>query len=217
VTLGFDVFQYHRRTAIRALLQIGKIDMTETARSTPAAPVGPARNTDGYSIQAVHLVRTTTQANLTLSQMADQKASILMGATFLVFTLSVGQAANGGISAPLLVMAGFAFVSAFCAVLAIMPSIRPPKAPLDRQNLLFFGNFAAFSEDEFVDYLLDRLKADETVFRTMLRDIYQNGQVLLNKKYRFLHLAYLSFLAGLTLTLIAFVAEYGREIGQLLT
>jgi len=37
-------------------------------------------------------VRTALQANLTLSQMADQKASILMGATFVVFTLAVGQA-----------------------------------------------------------------------------------------------------------------------------
>ncbi len=191
--------------------------MTETARSTPAAPVGPARNTDGYSIQAVHLVRTTTQANLTLSQMADQKASILMGATFLVFTLSVGQAANGEYFGAL---AGHGRLRLRFRVLrgagdhALDPAAQGSARPA---NLLFFGNFAGISEDEFVDHLLDRLKADETVFRTMLRDIYQNGQVLLSKKYRFLHLAYLSFLAGLTLTLIAFVAEYGREIGQLLT
>lgn len=190
--------------------------MTEAEPVKPAAPVGPARNADGFSIQAIHLVRTTTQANLTLSQMADQKASILMGATFLVFTLSVGQARNGGISVPLLVMASFAFVSAFCAVLTVLPSIGKSNVPPDSQNLLFFGSFAHLPEDEFVDLVLDRLKADESVFRAMLRDIHQNGQVLLKKKYRFLTLAYLVFLAGLTSTLIAFVLEYGGEIGRLL-
>ena len=183
----------------------------------PAAPLAPARNSDGFSIQAVHLVRTTTIANLTLSQMADQKASILMGATFLVFTLSVGQASSGALSLPLLVMASFAFVSAFCAVLAIVPSIRPPKSPLERQNLLFFGHFANLTEEEFVDSMLERLRSDDTMFTTMLRDIHQNGQVLQKKKYRYLTLAYYVFLAGLTLTLISFLAQYGGEIGRLFT
>ena len=45
----------------------------------------------GFSNHAIHLIRTSQQINLTLSQMADAKASILMGATFLVFTISVGQ------------------------------------------------------------------------------------------------------------------------------
>ena len=35
------------------------------------------------------------QTNLSLSQMADQKASILMGATFVVFTIAVGQVSRG--------------------------------------------------------------------------------------------------------------------------
>ena len=189
--------------------------MTKSEPAKPAAPRAPARNSDGFSIQAVHLVRTTTMANLMLSQMADQKASILMGATFLVFTLSVGQASSGTLSLPLLVMACFAFVSAFCAVLAIVPSIRPPQGPLERQNLLFFGHFANLSEEAFVDSMLERLRSDETMFTTMLRDIHQNGQVLQRKKYRYLTLAYYVFLAGLTLTLISFLARYGGEIGKL--
>jgi Family of unknown function (DUF5706) len=179
----------------------------------PAAPIGPARNADGFSIQAIHLVRTAVQANMTLSQMADQKASILMGAAFIVFSIAVGQASKGSVPAPLLVMACFAFVSAFCAVMAIVPSIRPVKVPLDKQNIMFFGCFAELSEDEFVDTVLPRLRADETVFRTMLRDIYQNGQVLQKKKYRFLKYAYLTFLAGLTFTLLTFLVQYIGPLG----
>jgi hypothetical protein len=182
----------------------------DPAPPPPAArAVAPALNADGFSIQAIHLVRTTLAANLTLSQMADQKASILMGATFIVFTISVGQAGKGQVPAPLLVMACFAFVSAFCAVMAIVPSIRPPKVPPEHQNLLFFGSFADLAEEEFIERVLPQLRADERVFRTMLRDIYQNGRVLQKKKYRYLKYAYVVFLAGLTLTLITFLLQYG--------
>ena len=49
-----------------------------------AAPERPAIS---FPPNAVHLVRTNQQITMQLSQMADQKASILMGATFVVFTL----------------------------------------------------------------------------------------------------------------------------------
>ncbi|MEO0057262.1 MAG: hypothetical protein RIT17_712, partial [Pseudomonadota bacterium] len=54
----------------------------------------------------------------------------------------------------------------------------------------------------------DELHADETVFRTMLHDVYQNGQVLQRKKYKFLAYAYKSFMIGLCLTAVTFVVEY---------
>ena len=164
-------------------------------------------NKSPYSPNAVHLVRTTQQINLTLSQMADQKASILMGATFVVFTISVGQASRQGVTAAILVLALFSFISAMLAVFAILPSIATKPSPGGSPNILFFGTFTAMAEDEFADTVLEQLKSDETIYRTMLRDIYQNGQVLQRKKYRFLGYAYRTFLAGLVLTVATLVAE----------
>ena len=91
-----------------------------------AAPSMPSPS--GYSNHAIHLVRTSQQINLTLSQMADAKASILMGATFRVFTIAVGQAKNGVLPWSLAVLALFAFVSAMCAVFAVLPSVSSPAA-----------------------------------------------------------------------------------------
>jgi hypothetical protein len=174
----------------------------------PAGPTAPARNADGFSVQAIHLVRTTQQINVTMSQMADQKASILMGATFVVFTISVGQASRGDFPYALMVLAVSAFLSALCAIAAVLPSITPPRAQAsDRDNVLFFGVFAQLSEDEYADRVLDKLRSDETVFRTMLRDTWQNGVVLQRKKYRYLGFAYRIFLVGLTLTLVTFLWE----------
>ncbi|WP_254514914.1 Pycsar system effector family protein [Novosphingobium sp. G106] len=184
--------------------------MAENAEGKPPEvkpPTAPARNADGFSVQAIHLVRTTQQINVTLSQMADAKASILMGATFVVFTISVGQASKGAVPYALLVLALSAFLSAFCAVMAVMPSFRPPPRNPGQENILFFGVFAEGSEQDYADRVLDQLRSDETVFRTMLRDSYQNGVVLHRKKYRFLGYAYRIFLTGLTLTLITFLIE----------
>ncbi|MBK7283867.1 MAG: hypothetical protein IPI83_05305 [Sphingomonadales bacterium] len=160
-----------------------------------------------FSPNAVHLVRTTQQINLTLSQMADQKASILMGATFVVFTISVGQAGKQGVTAAILVLALFSFISAMLAVFAILPSVATKPIPGGHPNILFFGTFTMMGEDEFADAVLGELKSDETIYRAMLRDIYQNGQVLQRKKYRFLGYAYRAFLAGLVLTVATLIAE----------
>lgn len=159
-----------------------------------------------FSLQAVHLVRTATQTNLTLSQMADQKASILMGATFVVFTIAIGQARSGSVPLTLLVLAGFAFLSAMCAVAAILPSISGG-AGGGKPNLLFFGTFTQLSEDEFADRVLAELGDDERIYRAMLRDIHQNGMVLQNKKYRLLRFAYLLFLTGLVSSFAIFLLE----------
>jgi hypothetical protein len=173
-----------------------------------AAPSLPSPS--GFSNHAIHLVRTTQQINLSLSQMADAKASILMGATFVVFSIAVGQARNGAMPWSLGVLALFAFVSAACAVFAVLPSVSSPASARftdNKPNKLFFGFFVHVPEEEWIDSILGELRADETVFRTMLHDIYQNGQVLQRKKYRYLSYAYRTFLAGLCLTMATFVLE----------
>ena len=164
----------------------------------------------GYSNHAIHLVRTTQQINLMLSQMADQKASILMGATFLVFTIAVGQARGGSLPISLAVLALFAFISAMCAVFAVLPSVSTPQSAKLHDgvpNKLFFGYFTHMDESEWADSILAELRADETVFRTMLHDVYQNGQVLQRKKYKYLAYAYKSFMFGMCLTAITFFVE----------
>ena len=159
-----------------------------------------------YSPHAIHLVRTTQQMTLQLSAMADQKASILMGASFLVFSISVSRAFAGHLPVSLAILAGFAFLSSLFAVVAVLPSVSPSNGPIGA-NRLFFGHFAARDEAEWTADILEQLKNDETVFRTMLHDIYQNGTVLQRKKYRFMGWAYRVFVAGLVATLVSFIVE----------
>lgn len=159
-----------------------------------------------YSPHAIHLVRTTQQMTLQLSAMADHKASILMGASFLVFSISVSRAFAGHLPISLAVLAAFAFMSSVCAVLAVLPTVSTGPGPLGG-NKLFFGHFAHRNEAEWTADVLAQLQDDETVFRTMLHDIYQNGQVLQRKKYRYMGFAYRIFVTGLIATLASFIIE----------
>ncbi|PZU11682.1 Pycsar system effector family protein [Sphingomonas sp.] len=170
-----------------------------TEEREPKPPASPAN--------AIHLIRTTQQAHYALSQMADQKASILMAATFVIFTITIGQAKAGTPPpAALLVLGGFAFLSAVLTMLALLPAIRA--RPGGTLNLLFFGSFTQLDQEEYVRRMLIAMETDESIFRTMATDIYQNGKVLAGKKYRLLGYAYRVFLVGLTASLLTFIAHY---------
>jgi hypothetical protein len=173
----------------------------------PDAHHDPARHIPGkYTANAIDMLVAVHRAHVTLSQMADQKASILMGATFVIFTITIGQAKGSGTPLPLLILGGFAFFSAVLAVLAILPHVHTIVTP--KPNLLFFGSFTQLGEDEYIDRLCERMQSDDTIFETMARDIYQNGTVLEHKKYRLLGWAYRVFLVGLTVSFLAFAGQY---------
>jgi hypothetical protein len=183
-------------------------------KSTPESAAASPPPAISFPPNAVHLVRTNQQLTMQLSQMADQKASILMGATFVVFTLAVGQARVGAgtLAIPLTILATFSFLSALLAVSAVLPRVgkAPPAAHgdgKDRSNILFFGRFAQMEEDEFIAAVKNRLRTEEDLYETILRDTYQNGTVLARHKYRYLAYAYRLFVVGLTLTFLAFAVE----------
>jgi hypothetical protein len=158
-----------------------------------------------YAPDAIHLIRTTQQIQVQLSAMADQKASILMGAAFVVFTITINQSSQRTIAPEMMVLAAFALASAALAVIAVLPATKPkPGAPL---NLLFFGSFTQLDQEDYIGRVVQTLAEEEDVYRTMARDIYQNGTVLQRKKYRFLGLAYRVFLSGMVLTVLVFLAS----------
>ncbi len=166
----------------------------------------PVAGPPKFSVDGVHLLRTTQQVQYQLSQMADQKASMLLGITFVIFTITVGQARAGSPQPALLILGGAAFVAAVLAVMAVLPSIKPPPAAEGADNLLFFGAFSRMTQDEFVDQLLDTVTDTQAIYEAFARDIYQNGRVLAGKKYRLIGYAYRVLLIGLILSFVAFVA-----------
>ena len=186
--------------------------VVECAAMALASPTEGVNGPRVFSENAIHMIRTAQINTLTLSQMADQKASILMGATFLVFSLSISRSLTGEMPNSLVLLALFSFLSSVCAVVAVVPAIGKPNSTKGlrdfKPNRLFFGHFTSIDEGDWANSLLDDMTADESVLRIMMRDLYQNGCVLQRRKYRYLALAYQIFIVGLFVTLLVFALEF---------
>ena len=155
----------------------------------------------------VHNMLVSAQAaHVQLSAMADSKASILMGASFVVFSLTIGEMQSNAISLPMLLLGAFSFGATVLSVLAVLPEIGG-KSKSGKANTLFFGVFSRIPEDEFVDTVVGAMRSEERAYRMMARDLYQNGAVLRRHKYRYLAYAYRTFLFGIVATALAFVVE----------
>ncbi len=154
-----------------------------------------------------YMLRTTQQHHVQLSAMADQKANILIGASSIMLTIIVGQFHDHAISPALVVLGLFILVAAVFAIIAVMPALRRVESTGNGFNPLFFGHFISLDEPEYARRMASILEDDGRVYECITRDIYQIGQVLYRRKYRFLTYSYRTFLAGLILSALVLVLQ----------
>lgn len=179
-------------------------------REKPVVSTRPPVGHPDYEFpKEVHnLLVTAQQGHITLSEMADTKASILMGATFVVFALTIEEVTSNRVTVPLLILAVFSFLATVLSILALRPKMMKPAPTFTaNSNAVFFGAFSGIPEEQYIDHIIQILRSEEETYRVMARDLYQNGRVLQFKKYRYLSYAYTAFLVGLVATFGAFLIE----------
>ena len=143
------------------------------------------------------MLRTTQQHHVQLSQMADQKASLLFGIEALILTVTIRDILTINLSYWAIVLAIAILISVIFALLAVMPSVHPPRYDPKYPDWLFFSSFANMEQEEYMEKMWAICQDDELVYQAIMRDIYNLGRVLFFKKYRYLRLSYLVFLSGL--------------------
>jgi hypothetical protein len=109
-----------------------------------------------------NLLIAAYEGNWALSEMADNKASILMGASFVVFSLSIADVASGKASFPLLVLTLFSFAATVLGVLTVRPN-RLRRFRLDPNNvdIMFFGSYSNVSREEYIEQVLKVLRVQQ--------------------------------------------------------
>ena len=163
-----------------------------------------ARNTFDY------MLRTSQQAHLQLSMMADQKASILLGAEVVMLTLLFGRLGPEKVDSWVFVLAGFVFLSAIFALMAVMPKYKIDLDGISNPNWLFFAFSAQLSPQEYRKKIAHIAQQDARIYETIVNDIHQMGSVLYKKKFRFLNLSYKTLLLGIATT---FVMVLIKQVG----
>lgn len=155
-----------------------------------------------------NLLVAADSGHMALSEMADNKSSILMGASFVVFSLSISDIAEGKASLPLILLTAFSFMATLLGILTVRPGpVKKWNVTPDKANLLYFGSFANISREEYVEQMIKVLSSEEATYRHLAGSIYDHGCVLRKEKYRWLYWSYSFFLAGLVVTGLAVVWE----------
>ena len=166
--------------------------MSEPKLVSPDDPVFP---------KEVHnLLIAAYAGNITLSGMADNKASILMGASFVVFSISIGDIAEGKASLPLLVLTIFSFIATVFGVLTVRPNKLPRyqgSDPAEKVNILFFGSYTNASREEYINEMIKVLSSEEETYRRLTEDLYDHGKVLRDDKFSWLYWSFTLFLVGM--------------------
>ncbi len=165
------------------------------------------------------LFRVTLKNHLTLSDIADTKANILLSVNAIIISMALSNLipkfdnpSNHFLIYPTVIFVLFSVISMVLSVIATRPSVTSGKFTKEdvenkKVNLLFFGNFHKMKLGEFEAALNVVMNDKDYLYSSMTKDLYFLGKVL-DRKYKILRLTYTIFMIGIITSVIAFTISY---------
>jgi uncharacterized membrane protein len=160
------------------------------------------------------LLKVTASTDQRLSDMADNKAQILITVNSIIISAIISLVLrklkdNSFLILPSYLLLTVSLATMILAILSTRPSIPRGKfstKDLDdkKANLLFFGNFYRMKLDDFAAGMKNVLHDKEYLYDSLIKDIHTQG-VVLGRKYRLLRAAYNVFMFGLIIAIITFI------------
>lgn len=172
-------------------------------------------NTPGRGIET--MFRITSGNNQRLSDMADNKAHILITVNSIILSAIISLVLrkldeSNFLTYPTFVLLGVSVITIVVAILATRPTIPPgtfTQQDIDNKkvNLLFFGNFYRMKLEDYSTGMRKVMADSEFLYDTLIKDVYSQG-VVLGRKYRLLRLAYSIFMFGLIISVLGYAAVF---------
>ena len=168
------------------------------------------------------MFRVTLRNHITLSDIADTKANILLSVNAIIISLALSSLlpkldnpSNQYLITPTIIFIAFTVASIILSVIATRPNVTEGKFTRKdvedkKVNLLFFGNFHKMSLPEFEWAMGELMKNKEYLYSSMTKDLYFLGKVL-NRKYKILRVTYLVFMIGIIVSVTAFALAFKMQ------
>ena len=163
------------------------------------------------------LFRTAYRVQMDLTGLADNKANMMISINGIIISIIIASVAPKLDANPWLLIPTTVFllgnlVSIVYAILAARPRVSTVPITLQdlknsKGNILFFGDFANISQDDFEEGMRDLLQERDVLYETMIRNIYGLGSVL-RKKFALLQIAYTAFMLALLLGVSSFIGVF---------
>ncbi len=154
-------------------------------------------------LMASNALRANLSKHMTLNQMADHKASMIMTAASLLLTISVTQFDKLDFLTFIILMLTGGLAILF-SIFAIIPALHV-KGVL---NLFYFRSFERVSEEEFKAAFKETIADKEKLYDAYLREIYFLGKYRLTRKYFWIRNGLCALLAGLVAAAILTGARF---------
>lgn len=165
------------------------------------------------SKSAQMMFRTTLRNQINLTNIADNKANIMLSINSLLITFGIPLLAprvmdNPKLIFPTVILLLTSILSIIYATLATRPvkmTGRTDQSIIDKgkSNLFFFGNFYRMDMETYRNSLHKVLLNDELLDNSIVNDLFFLGRALGNK-YRRLRITYHIFMIGMICTVVAF-------------
>jgi len=206
-------------------MDAGMIEADEKTTADPEAAAGiKKKKTKAKLKDAVGsrrgietMFRSSYRVQMDLTGLADNKANMMISINGIIISIIIASVApkldaNPWLLIPTTVFLVGTLISIIFAILAARPRVSSKPISLEdlrhsEGNILFFGNFANMSEDEFVEGMVDLMHDNTVVYETMVRNIYGLGSVL-RKKFALLQVAYTMFMVALILGVTSFIGVF---------
>ncbi len=165
------------------------------------------------------LFRVTIKNHITLSDIADTKANILLSVNAIIISVvlsnlipKLDNPSNTYLIYPTIIFVSFSVASMIMAVLATRPNITRGQFTKEdvknkKVNLLFFGNFHKMKLEEYEWAINELVKDKKFIYSSLTKDLYFLGLVL-NTKYSLLRRTYTIFMIGIVISVIAFAIAF---------
>lgn len=160
------------------------------------------------------MFRTTSHNHIMLSEMADNKANILITINSIILSVVVSVLIrkveeDPRLLIPTVLLVSVCLATMVFAILATRPNVLQGRFNKDdikkkRTNLLFFGNFHEMDIENYEWAMKEMMKDGDYLYGSMIKDIYYLGKVL-GKKYKYLRISYNIFMFGFIVAIAAFV------------
>jgi len=168
------------------------------------------------------MFRVALKNHMTLSNIADTKANILLSVNAIIVSLALSNLlpkldnpSNNYLILPTVIFIIFTVASIILSILATRPNVTEGKFTKEdvankKVNLLFFGNFHQMEINDFEWGISEMMKDRGYLYNSLTKDLYFLGLVL-NKKYKILRVTYIVFMMGIIISVLAFAISFKMQ------
>ena len=163
------------------------------------------------------LFRSAYRVQMELTSQADNKANMMISINGIIISIIIASVAPKLDANPWLLIPSTVFllgtlISIVYAIMAARPRVSSVPITLEdlknsQGNLLFFGDFANLTKEDFTDGMVDLILDRNVIYETMIHQLYGLGAVL-KKKFSLLKIAYNAFMGALILGVLSFIGVF---------